>query len=256
MNAEDQIRSDCPRPGSDLDRGLPPATTPSELLTVDQALRLRPITITANDAGIAGILRDQRFKSQFETGSSGGAFAPDLRRDIEATYLKVPLDTPDAKRPIYGALGLAPLMPFVRSYGDYTFLLKPEVKQRSTYTLGDSLDFRLKSKTWNRRGSGELATSVASPYLEAQVSRLNQPLLLSDVDRVLMTRPNVNAGRALDRVGIPHDLMPDRIARRPLSPEWVDWWRQFGLVAPPLMLGGLWGANRGPQGTSDREERP
>lgn len=223
-----------------LARTLPAAATPTELLTVDQALRLRPITVTADDAGIYGILRDRQFKSQFETGHSGGLLAPDLRRRVEAEQLGVPLDTPDAQRPIYGALGMAPGMRNIEQYGNHTFILKPDVKQRSTYTLGDSLDDLLKGKPWDRRGSDKLATKAAHPYIEAQISRPRQPLRLNDVDRVLMTRPNATAYRALDREGIPYDLMPDQIARNPGSPEWVNWWRQFGLTAPPVTLGGLW----------------
>ncbi len=113
----------------------------------------RPIGISARSGAAARILDEGRFKSQFETGESGGMFNPEVRAQVEQRFLGVPEETAATDRPIYGALrtgrpdesmvGAGSWVPRwqagLNHYGDHTFLLRPEVKDRSTYTIGDSL---------------------------------------------------------------------------------------------------------------------
>ncbi|TWT11703.1 DUF3626 domain-containing protein [Reyranella sp. CPCC 100927] len=235
-----------PGPGPKARPALPPASTRSELLSVDQALRLRPVVIATDRRGAEGILREGQFRSQHETGTSRGRYDPSLRAEFEEKYLGVPGNTPPEKRPVYGSLGLAPGMPEVTGpfgYGPYVFTLKPEVKNRATYTLGDSLDDLLMARDWNLRGSGKRATRV-HPYIEAQISRLQQPVTLNDVDRLLIANPLLGSSvisRETARRGIPYNVMPHPLALRPGHREAIDWWRQFGLMAPPVTFGALMG---------------
>ena len=85
-----------------------------------------------------------RFRNQFETGTSGGLFDPDRKRDLENRILGIPegLSWSDAERPIYGFMegtGEHETSSALQ-YGPVKFVLKPEVRKRATFTIGDSLD--------------------------------------------------------------------------------------------------------------------
>jgi hypothetical protein len=89
------------------------------------------------------VLADGRFKSQFETGTSGGHLSTELRAKFEKHALGIAEDSEAVKRPIYGFLGdpksdvaqsgLGP-----RTYGNVTVRLKDSVRERMTVTYGDS----------------------------------------------------------------------------------------------------------------------
>jgi hypothetical protein len=92
------------------------------------------------------ILEGGRFKTQFETGTSGGALDPAARRQVEATVMGVPEAAPAEARPIYGYLGERGFGGFgkateraPRTYGTVSIRLKRSVLGRSTVTIGDSL---------------------------------------------------------------------------------------------------------------------
>ena len=121
-----------------------------------QMLAERPIGISTSREAADGILRDGRFRSQFELGRSSGAYDPAYRAQLEERLLGMPRDAAPEVRPIYGALRsavpeerpnngnnwrLAPWEAGTPQYGDHLFLLQPETKQRSTYTLDDSFSF-------------------------------------------------------------------------------------------------------------------
>lgn len=118
-------------------------------------LRDRPIGISASGRSADGILMDGRFRSQFETGRSDGSYDPAYRAELEQRLFGIPPDIAPEERPIYGALRSArpeervsqrrapyeevgPWETGTYHYGDHTFLLRPEVKPRSTYTMDDS----------------------------------------------------------------------------------------------------------------------
>lgn len=111
------------------------------------------------------ILREGRFKSQFETGRSGGSLSPSSRgaaehrmfgypapkgaiRDPNTGMTVKPADThaewnavfPGEKRPVYGYIkDPATDVDGAEWYGDVRFVMKNEVRARSTFTNGDSL---------------------------------------------------------------------------------------------------------------------
>lgn len=87
---------------------------------------------------------DRRLKNQHEVGSSQGFFGPNFRRAAEQTLFGVDPSEPETAAPIYGYLtseedghsGNDSLA----QYGDIALRLRPEVRDRTTFTLGDSLD--------------------------------------------------------------------------------------------------------------------
>jgi hypothetical protein len=116
-----------------------------------------------------------QLRNLFETGTGKGSTDQNLRRTAESNVLNISGSEPGHARPIYGALhvnqarnatgwqqGAAP------SYGDAWLELKPEVKQRSTYTNGDSFfaDSVIPGEFVSSFGdTGKLENS----YIEAQI---------------------------------------------------------------------------------------
>jgi len=99
----------------------------------------RGLSMAVDAEGLRGLLLDGRYKSQFETGISGGVFNPDSRRDVEYGALGIPEDLPDHLRPVYG-YAYADDRELVEMYGQFDVELHPGVRSRSTITFGDSLD--------------------------------------------------------------------------------------------------------------------
>ncbi len=102
----------------------------------------------ADSETLRSILKDGRFKSQFETGTSGGTFAPEKRRQIEAKIIGLSPAVPDDQRPIYGYLSgrnfastgeAETARHILPMYGRVVVRLKPAIKQGATFTRGDSL---------------------------------------------------------------------------------------------------------------------
>lgn len=87
------------------------------------------------------ILAGGRFKNQFETGTSAGFLDPELRVEIEQRLMGYPSDHPAAGRPIYGYLSDRAFLPQgLGGYGQVVFRLKEDLKARTTFTIGDSID--------------------------------------------------------------------------------------------------------------------
>ena len=105
------------------------------------------------------VLADGRFKSQFESNKSGGMYDRS-RRKIEEVEQGIPVNSKLSDRPIYGYLASQisvnensardvndekPTNTFtvntsrVEQYGNLRVLLNDDVKERTTYTLRDSL---------------------------------------------------------------------------------------------------------------------
>lgn len=98
---------------------------------------------------IETILNDGRLKNQFETGTSRGVLLGGFRKNVEKTLMEVPKDLADAERPIYGMIypkSEGALKKYAHGdtgdwYGDAIIKMKDEVKDVTSFTVGDSLDF-------------------------------------------------------------------------------------------------------------------
>jgi hypothetical protein len=102
----------------------------------------------AMDVGSFGIMMesgDPKFKTQFEIAKSNGHYNPTVRRGGEARSQSVPINVNDSERPIYGYLSTDDFdesitVDGVAQYGEVRFVLKDYLKDRSTMTIGDSLN--------------------------------------------------------------------------------------------------------------------
>jgi len=103
-------------------------------------------------AHLDAILSGGRFKSQFETGKSGGALSFFHRNQIEGRVFGFDgATTPVQQRPQYGYLSMDPngAHPSVSQYGDTTVRFKTALRDRTTFTFGDSGD----TTAWGMRPS-------------------------------------------------------------------------------------------------------
>ncbi len=161
---------------------------------LDTILKESPISVRRTFQGAAGILDDGRFKSQFETGTSGGAFAPYRRKEAEFWGLGATNELPDKKRPIYGYVATEKA-DRAYPYGPIEFVLKERVKDRTTITFGDSLGRfdgtnlvgapvrSLDTGCWDRRvWDAYVGDWRAMSYIEAQI---HGGVSLQDVEKVV-----------------------------------------------------------------------
>jgi hypothetical protein len=92
---------------------------------------------------LTSILRDGRLKTLFETSASGGASDPAARAQTEAVLMGLGTDVDVERRPVYGYL-VGSDEGVLLQYGSVILRLKEEVRRRTTFTLGDSLDDTLR----------------------------------------------------------------------------------------------------------------
>lgn len=178
---------------------------------------------------------DQRFKSQFESGSSKGMFDPDLRSRAESWMFGYGACEP-TMRPIYGFLLKNPdePSPSTDSYGDVKVVFKDDIKDRTTASFGDSLHWqqeqdpipcRLDETDPRRLAAADSTQNIAlldpdsmSPqkavdwetgywasYTEAQI---HGGVSLKDVDHLVLTAGTVDpdTARALRKAGIRYEV--------------------------------------------------
>lgn len=107
---------------------------------LDKVLQKSDLRIQFKSKYIDSLLEDGRFKTQFETGKSGGMLDTSVRANAENNGMGIPQDIDPTKRPIYGYVNADPEA-FVHTagYGNLSFVLKDTVKQRTSLTVGDSL---------------------------------------------------------------------------------------------------------------------
>jgi hypothetical protein len=133
------------------------------------ALHFHPERLSRTGRTVAdGLLRTGVYKSQFETGLSGGSPSafPGGERDLWESQLfggayHEPAVSP-AGRPKYGALAVMdhPDGPAPR-FGSCYFLLHPEVSKRSTFTFGSSHEPHAPERT----GTLDVLDPVMAPLL-------------------------------------------------------------------------------------------
>jgi hypothetical protein len=85
-------------------------------------------------------LQDGRYKTQFESQTSRGVLHPSRRALVEHTVLGVPVAARPSDRPIYGYLQGTDELGLIRQYGDVALRLRADVRARTTFTFGDTLD--------------------------------------------------------------------------------------------------------------------
>jgi hypothetical protein len=173
--------------------------------------------ISADFDSALEIISDKRFKTQWETGSSNGLYEPSTREKREFGLLAVDPKTPKGKRPIYGFMatdddGKTPMTKphnmdlfavnnrAITQYGDVRFVLKPETRDRTTFTMQDSLDVIALPQPLSDNPTDEQIDMAGfwqnvtdshdgffrEPYVEAQVSG---GVSMEDVERIVVSVP-------------------------------------------------------------------
>lgn len=122
-------------------RGVQPAQVQNAVDAVVKDLARFDIGVQFPAQHLDSLLGDGRLKSQFETGQSSALTDTKLRSTTEAQGLGAPLTLDPKLRPIYGYLRLpTPRQDeAMRQYGELTFIMKPEIRERTTLTAGNSL---------------------------------------------------------------------------------------------------------------------
>lgn len=96
------------------------------------------IAVPAED--VTKILTDAKFKTQFETADSQGALAEEKRALEETKNFDLHPNVDASLRPVYGYVAMGNLTGHqVSNYGGVRFELEDSVKERTTFTDGDSL---------------------------------------------------------------------------------------------------------------------
>jgi hypothetical protein len=143
----------------------------------DNISKAQPV-VAIETENFLGVIKDGRFKTQHETRESNGAYKPALRKEAELAIAGVPLDTKSAERPIYGYLavqndGTTPnTSPYntdkwnvnnagVGQYGEVRVVLKDSVKERTSYTIPDSLDRNAIPQPLSRNSKADLINAGA-----------------------------------------------------------------------------------------------
>jgi len=121
------------------------------------------IWIRMYDKNVSRILSDGRWKSQFETGQSGGQFDPAYRKEHEAAHFGVSPTIDVKKRPTYGYLTDLPFGGqsghVLNRYGRTRFKLKASARERATYVWGDSFF----THTGMKNGKAVVTSLVQAP---------------------------------------------------------------------------------------------
>jgi len=101
----------------------------------------RPVAIQFKSQHLDSFLETGRYRTQFETGTTGGTLDVKGRTAAEGTGIGYPDDIDPKLRPVYGYLDFEAdsFGGGVGSYGDITFVMRNDVRRRSTVTVGDSL---------------------------------------------------------------------------------------------------------------------
>lgn len=106
---------------------------------VRKAFADRQVATSITDDLLAQVLADGRFKTQFETGRSGGMFFPQERAFREEQWFGLPADAPVTERPVYGYLVTGNGGGMVDMYGEAQVIFRSDIRRRTTAIVGDSM---------------------------------------------------------------------------------------------------------------------
>lgn len=113
---------------------------------------------------------DGRFKNQFETNSSNGYLSHDTRGRVEQELFHIPPESDALEHPIYGYVSdIDTDARAAGHYGNVIVRFKEPVRERTTVTLGDSLDEF--GSSW---GGGTVNRPYPSPINKPSIHSLGQ----------------------------------------------------------------------------------
>jgi len=210
---------------------------------ITSAMRDGQVTIAVSESVLGSVLEDGRYKNQFETRTSGGKLDTGIRKVGEGLATGTPAGTKLSERPVYGFLtdnesvhtyqGTAEAAKVgadwsekhgierglrwenitsvnnynVEQYGEIRFTLKPEVRSRTTATVGDSLRNGVMADAVNnprpdllnmglyKAGAvHHMAGNPTADYIETQI---HGGVNVSDIERIYAPAGRVDAVRAM-----------------------------------------------------------
>lgn len=190
--------------------------------------RQKHVVINMDDATVLKMIDDGRIKTQFETRTSGGYLGNSMRATHEAVHYGIHPLSSGAMRPVYGTIHangvFSNRLNGTTQYGKAIVVLKPEVHNRTTFALNDTLGSGrihnpLNGPLTNRGGSQDLnrqSYAMVSKraqfhgYIEAQV---HGGVGLGDIAMILMDSPQAiaKARAAMKAAGLPEGVV--RLAR-------------------------------------------
>ena len=91
------------------------------------------VIVYVPDTRLSGVVEDQRIKNAFEVSFRNPEYLS-TRKSVERDF-GVPDNARDSDRPVYGAIGN---YQWAENYGDFGFVLKDSVKERTTMSVGDT----------------------------------------------------------------------------------------------------------------------
>ena len=133
--------------------------------------------ITLPHEKLASLMNDGKFRNQFTAKESNGAYKPGLRKNAESELFGLPVTGTKAdERPVYGYIGDKVgdgKSGFVSQYGDVNFILKDEIRARTTVTQEDSLTYAfvpepMNSVSWRQDLVGSSSTAYSGSGREGQ----------------------------------------------------------------------------------------
>lgn len=199
----------------------------------------RQLAVRVRARSMTGILRDGQMRPVIDSRTTGAGGVVDRRITVdeyidsrsrfERNVFGIPTDEPNVNlRPIYAYLtGGDPVEEYGMShYGEVVIVLKPGVRDRATFTMGDSLDSLSgalyagvpmpiesdpieRTRAWMVRHDQHdpLVTERPADYVEAQIHSDGSvpPVALSDIAEIHYTggsKPSAAVKRALREAGI------------------------------------------------------
>jgi hypothetical protein len=181
---------------------------------------------------LSSVLKDDKIKNQYESGRSKGLKEPEIRENFEDDVFG-DIYANMGERPIYGYIfkqgaSEEPGQFWLDQYGQTRVVLNQSVRDRSTMTVGDSLDINtagrfpaaspmpINSPDWRasaHTGRSDLAFSHAdrpSPrYWEAQIHGGVQASDIARVDFLAGSKPSKAVRGKLDKAGISFTVADD-----------------------------------------------
>jgi len=202
------------------------------------------VTIAVSEEVLGAVLEDGRYKNQFETRTSGGKLDVGVRKVGEGLATGTPAGTKLSERPVYGFLtdneevhtydsktattfaleGTWSEKHALRrsldwqdltslntdkadQYGEIRFVLKPEVRSRTTATIGDSLRTGVMADglsnpkpdlvnmgLYKTGAVHHMAGNPTADYIETQI---HGGVKVSDIDRIYVPAGRVDAVKAM-----------------------------------------------------------
>jgi len=176
------------------------------------------VNVQVHKGALDKILTDGKFKTQFETQTSGGFLDNVTRASFEKNVFGVAKEELH-NRPVYGSLGKPKL---ARQYGDVTIKLKDDVRKRTTFMVGDSLDTTM-------AGSNPIASPqpLTKPsHLAVQDSMKGNLLGWKKLDDVVApyVETQIHGGvQTADIAKVVFRKHPGETVARKLSDQGIEW---------------------------------